>query len=331
MKQLFTGGGRAWVEEVPTPEPEGHEVVVKARSLPLCGSDLHPFRGDGKFSTGHEGTGEVVAVDRSECLKVGDRVVMNPLSGCGVCDLCRSGDYIFCSARPEFASHFSEYVKIQDVLCTPLPSDLSFDVGSLLGCALAPASGCLHRMGLPAADTLLVTGLGPVGLGAVTWAKFHNALVIAVDPSAWRRERAREIGADVVLDFNDDLQTQLGAIVGDRGVPVALDCSGRAEAERLCLDMAGVRGRVGFIGENQSTIELSPSKDMIRKGLTLYGSWHVNLNLLPALITLVRRFPAAELLISHRFTFQHVQEAFDTFAAGETAKVILNPFGFSED
>jgi L-iditol 2-dehydrogenase len=332
MKQVVTGGGKAWIEEAPMPEPWGTEVVVKLRSIPLCGSDMPGFLQEGGTARGgHEGSGEVVAVDKSDCLQIGDRVVLNPASGCGVCELCRGGDYIFCRNQPESASHFAEYVRIQDFLCTPLPPDLSFDLGSLLGCALAPASDCLRRMGLSATHTLLVTGLGPVGLGAVTWAKFHNALVIGVDPSAWRRERAREIGAEVVLDFTDDLPAQLRVIVGARGVPLALDCSGRGAAERLCLDLAGARGKVGFIGENPGTIEISPSNDLIRRGLEIYSSWHTNLNFLPELITLLRRFPPAELLISHRFTFVHVQEAFETMAGGESAKVLLNPFGLSED
>jgi threonine dehydrogenase-like Zn-dependent dehydrogenase len=332
MQQIVTGGGKAWLQEAPMPEAQGNEVVVKMRSIPLCGSDMHAFRGAGEVAGGgHEGTGEVVAVDRSDCLHVGDRVALNPMSGCGVCELCRSGDAIFCADRPAFMGHFSEYVRIQDFMCTPLPADLSFDLGALVGCALAPASDCLRRMGLSATHTLLLTGLGPVGLGAVTWAKFHNAQVIGVDPSAWRRERAREIGADVVLDFTDDLREQLRVIVGAPGVPLALDCSGRPEAERLCLDLAGVRGKVGFIGENPGMIEISPSDDLIRRGLSIYSSWHTNLQRLPELITLLRRFPAAELLISHRFTFAHVQEAFETMASGESAKVLLNPFGLSED
>lgn len=331
MKQVLTGGGKAWLVDVPLPEPRGNQVVVKMRSIPLCGSDLHGFRAGGACEGGHEGTGEVVAVDRSDCLQVGDRVACNPLSGCGVCEQCRAGDAIFCANRPEFCSHFAEYLLIQDFLCTPLPSDLSFDMGALLGCATAPASDCLRRMGLNATHTLLVTGLGPVGLGAVTWAKYHNARVLAVDPVPWRRERARAIGADVVLDFTPEVRGQLRAAIGDAGVPMALDCSGRAEAERLCLDLAGIRGKVGFVGENPGTIEISPSNDFIRRGLTLYSAWHTNLNFLPELITMLRRFPPAELLISHRFTFAHVQDAFDTFASGESAKVLLNPFGLSED
>jgi L-iditol 2-dehydrogenase len=287
---------------------------------------MHGFHAPGEIHCGgHEGAGEVVAVDNSACVQVGDRVAVNPLSGCGVCDLCRCGDAIFCASRPPSMGHFAEYVKVQDFLCTPLPDDIPSDLGSLLGCALAPASSCLRSMSLTAADTLLITGLGPVGLGAVTWAKFTGAHVVAVDPVPWRRDRARQIGADLTLDPEEGVLDRLRELTAGRGVPVALDCSGRPSAERLCLDAAAVRGHVGFIGENPGTIEISPSNDFIRRALTLHSAWHMNLNDAPALLTLLRRFPPAALLISHRFPFDQAQEAFTTFASAEAAKVLLTP------
>ena len=328
MRQIVIGNGQAFLEDVPTPEPEGNWVIVKMQSIPICGSDMGGFRGAGEIHCGgHEGAGEVVAVDSSACLQVGDRVALNPLSGCGVCDLCRRGDAIFCAARPPFMGRMAEYVKIQDFLCTLLPDDITYDLGSLLGCALAPASSLLRRMDLTAADTLLITGLGPVGLGATAWAKFTGAYVVAVDPVPWRRDRAVQLGADLTLDPADQVPDRLRELTGHRGMAVAVDCTGKPPAERLCLDAVGVRGRVGFIGENAGTIEISPSNDFIRRGLTLYSTWHMNLNDTPALITFLRRYAPAELLISHRFTFDQVQEAFTTFAGSDAAKVLLKPWG----
>ena len=78
----------------------------------------------------------------------------------------------------------------------PLPDDISFEVGSMACCALGPSFGAACTLNLKPSDTLLVTGLGPVGLGAVTVGKFFGARVIGVDVQKWRREKAREIGAE---------------------------------------------------------------------------------------------------------------------------------------
>ena len=133
------------------------------------------------------------------------------------------------------------------------------------------------RMAVGPLDTLLITGLGPVGLGALTIAKLHGARVIAVDTEPWRRDLAREMGADETLDASEaNLLARVLDLTKGRGVDKAIDCSGNPAAERLCVDATTVRGWVAFIGENPNEIPLGPSRDLIRKGLTLIGSWHYN-------------------------------------------------------
>ena len=201
MQRLVLGGRKAWLEEEPDPQPEGDWVVVKVHVSPICGSDKGAFLGEQPSRrAGHEGAGEVVAVDRAVHLKVGDRVVLQPGAACGVCERCLRGDLIYCAHGPAWDGHFAQYVKKQEPLCTPLPDDISYEIGSLAGCALGPAFDALTRMGIGPLDTLLITGLGPVGLGALTIAKLHGARAIAVDGVPWRRNRAAEMGAEEVLD-----------------------------------------------------------------------------------------------------------------------------------
>ena len=327
MRQVVLCDGRAWLEDVPEPSPEPGWVVVRVRSSPICGSDLGAFFGkEESRNAGHEGTGEVVAVAKSSRLKEGDRVVLSPLSGCGRCERCRRGDYIYCRNKPPSYTHFADYVKIQDFICIPLPDDISYDLGALVGCALCPAFDVLKRMGLSPYDTLLVTGLGPVGLGAVALGAFTGARVVGVDPEPWRRERAIQVGAQEALDGNEaDLLGRILDMTDGEGVSCAVDCSGNPRAERLCLDAVGVRGRVGIVGENHRGLRVVPSPDFIRKGVTLYGAWHFNLNDAPKLFNFLRRFPRAELLISHTFPLDRVQEAFKTFVSRKAAKVLLKP------
>lgn len=329
MKSLVLGNRQAVIEEMPDPSAEGEWVVVKIESTPICGSDRNAFLSTTPVrDAGHEGAGIVVDSGCSTLLKKDDRVILNPLSGCGKCEYCLTGNYIYCPDKPPFGTHFAQFVKVQDFVCTILPDDISYDVGSMACCALGPAFSSIKRMNLKAFDTLLVTGLGPVGMGAVAIAKFFGARVIALDTVPYRKNMARDIlGADVVLDAADpDVKAGIREAARPARIIRAIDASGNAAAERLCIDVIEPGGIVSFVGENHNEIPIRPSEDFIRKGLTLMGSWHCNLNDRTEMITLLRRSPLIPKLITDTFGFSRVQDGFEKFMSGNTCKVILKPW-----
>ena len=329
MKSLVLCNKKAVIEETPDPAAEKEWVVIKIESTPICGSDKGPFLGEKPVrDAGHEGAGIVVDAGESNVLKKGDRVILNPLSGCGHCELCLTGNYIYCTEKPPFGTHFAQFVKIQDFVCTLLPDDISYDVGAMGCCALGPGFSSLKRMNLRAFDTLLITGLGPVGMGAVVTAKFLGAKVIALDTVPFRRKMALDVlGADTVFDAADpDVLTKIREAAKPGRLVRAIDASGNPAAERLCIDAMEPGGIVSFVGENHGEIPISPSRDFIRKGLTLMGSWHCSLSDREEMIKLLRRSSLVPKLITHSFGFSKVQEAFETFMGGETCKVMLKPW-----
>jgi L-iditol 2-dehydrogenase len=182
-------------------------------------------------------------------------------------------------------------------------------------------------MGLSAFDTVLITGLGPVGLGAIVNARFRGARVIGVESVPWRVERAPKLGAAAVLDPRaTDLVAQIRELTDGRGVDCSLDCSGSVQAERLCIDATRRKGKVAFIGECGDDLAIRISPDMIRKGLTLIGSWHYNLSAYPSVMKVIRESPLIDLLISHVLPMSRIQEAFEISASHETAKILLKPW-----
>ena len=325
MRRVVLQKGKAWLEDCPDPTPDGEWVVVRIRVSPICGSDRKAFLSDQPVRTaGHEGTGEVAAVAGSSRVRVGDRVVINPLSGCGRCHECRTGNYILCRSKPAWETHFAEYVRVQDFVLSPLPDDISFRRGALAGCALSPAFSAQKRMAVGHADTLLVTGLGPVGLGAVVIGKARGARVIGVDIEPYRRELALRLGADAALDAGDARIRDLIAEAAAPGGPTkALDASGNATAQRLGLDAMGPGGMVAWIGQNREPIPVNPTLDFINKGLTLLGAWHYNLNDWDEMAELLRRSAIAEEIITHEYPLGSVQEAFEQFVSGKAGKVFL--------
>jgi L-iditol 2-dehydrogenase len=329
MKSLVLGGGRAWLEEAQQPAAEPGWAVVRAMALPICGSDMGAFGNPGENRwAGHEGTGIVEEVAAGSRLKPGDRVAIAPQAACGECELCRSGDYIYCRHRPQFMNHFHQFVKKQDSLLPRLPDDVSMEAGSLAGCALFPAFSALDLARVSAFDTVLVTGLGPVGLGAVAIASFRGARVLAVEPQAFRRGLALELGAEEVFDpAGGDALEWVRERTSGLGATCTVECSGRPEAERLCIDAAAILGRVCIVGENHGRIEIGPSDDLVRKGLTLLGTWFGSLLNYPRVFEVIRRKPEVAKIITHTFPFGQAQQAFETFQSGQAGKVVLLPWG----
>lgn len=335
-KAIITGVRQAELVDTPDLKPVGNWAVVKVMAAPMC-TEYKAFQaGQRAEFLGHEAAGEVVAVAQPGRVKVGDRVVVQPLHGCGVCPLCVSGDYIHCQHAPTFQSIFgssegsatyAQYLVKPDWLLSPIPDDVSYDLAGLACCGLGPTFGACERMGVSAYDTVLITGLGAVGLGGVVNAKFRGARVIGVESVPYRADYARKLGADHIVDpTTPDALEQIMALTGGRGVDAAMDCSGVVAGERLCVDAVRRRGQAAFIGECQEAMPLRISPDMLRKGLALHGIWHYNLALFPKVMQVIQRSPAVQELISHIFPMSQIQRAFEVSATHECAKIVLHPW-----
>jgi L-iditol 2-dehydrogenase len=285
---------------------------------------------------GHEAAGEVVAVDRPGKAKVGDRVVVMPLAGCGRCFLCISGDYIHCEQPVDVLAAtgseagratYAQYMLKPDWLLLPVPEDMSTVHAAMACCGLGPTFGAMQRMAVDALDTVLITGLGPVGLGGVINGVSRHARVIAVESHPYRAALAKRLGATAVIDPTDpDALQQILDLTDGIGVDKALDCSGAAQAQRLVIDALRRRGQMAFVGEG-GELTIHASRDMIRKGLTLHGNWHWNIRDSQRLFEVIRRSGAQiDQLVTHTYALEDVKDAWELQLTGNCGKVILNPW-----
>jgi len=335
-KAVILGERRAGLVEVPDPRPKEDWALVKVLATPMC-TEYKMFVGGHKADfLGHEAVGEVAEVARPCQVRPGDRVVVQPQYPCGRCALCIAGDYIHCQHVVNFAEFtgsregsatYAQFVLKPSWLLSPIPDGVPYEKAGLAICGLGPSMGAFEAMGVSAFDTVLITGLGPVGLGAVVNARFRGARVIAVESVAYRVARAKEMGAATILDPADaDLVKRIKALTDGRGVDCALDCSGTVAAQRTCLEATRRRGKVAFVGECSDELKIRVSPDLIRTGITIIGSWHYNLNLYPRIVKVIRESPIIDLLISHVMPMSRIQEALELCASHETAKVILRPW-----
>ena len=331
-----TGKQQAEVIEVPDPTPAEDFVVVKILVAPMC-TEYKAYRDGHKTQClGHEAAGEVVEVAQPGKVKVGDRVVVMPQYPCGRCPLCLAGDYIhcrecvsphdICGCRTGTAT-YAQYVLKQDWLLLPIPDDLSTEHASMACCGLGPTFGAMQRMNVNALDTVLITGVGPVGLGGVVNAVFRGARVIVTDLIPYRLELARRLGAEAAIDANDpDALKQVMDLTAGLGADKAVDCSGAPAAQRLIIDAARRRGEVAFVGES-GDLTVGVSRDFIRKGLVAHGIWHWNLADAHRMMQVIRG--SRDLLdrqITHTFPLDRVAEAWDLQLTGQSGKVLLQPW-----
>lgn len=327
---VFTGNSTIDIDDVPTPEPGPGEVLVKVGASAICGSEMKRYRGPEAMSgnPGHEIVGEVVETRASTAPHVGDRVALNIITGCGACAACLGGDRRFCADQGYIFNSHADYVVAPAQNCMPLPDDLPFDEGVLIGGdTLGVAFHALTKVGLRPRDQVAVVGCGPVGLGFVRLLNFYGVHTIAVEVSPYRRELARQLGADTVVD--PTTQNGVSAVrdaTGGRGVDIGIDASGSDAGVNLALDLTRDEGTFIFAGAgHQATI--NPWRQFLEKELTAYGVWYFVDRDYHGLLNLYRQGLSVSELITHRFPLHDAAAAYALFASGETGKVLFTPNG----
>ena len=332
----ISGPGKGGLREVVDPVVRGPYVKVRVLVTPMC-TEYKAFRnGSPSHLLGHEAAGEVVECPQEGSVRLGDRVVVMPGYPCGVCGLCLRGEYIHCrSMRDPLAdcgsstgtATYAQYLIKPHWLCIPIPDSVSYDHASMACCGLGPTFGAMRRIALDGHDTVLITGMGPVGLGGVICAGRLGARVIAAEPHPYRRDLAKRLGADHVVD--PTVSGALGEIIGlagGEGVDKAVDCTGVPAAQRMCIDSARRHGAVAFVGEG-GEVGVAVSNDLIRKGLTLRGSWHWNLGDTHRMMGMIEEVgDLLDIQITHTFPLSRVQEAWELQLTGECGKILLYPW-----
>jgi threonine dehydrogenase-like Zn-dependent dehydrogenase len=337
---IFTGDRRSELEEVDAGEPGPGQVLIGIRASGLCGSDLHTYRLPGGSTAfvegrhivaGHEPCGVVEEVGPGvPGLRRGDRVIAYHVVGCGACVPCRAGYMINCTSPLRDAYGAGRHGGHAPLMLAeartliPLPDELSFVDGAMTACGIATAYSALRKVAVSGRDTVLVTGLGPVGLGAALLAGALGARVLGFDPNRERCQEATELGLAETLSSPEEASAWLAEATGGDGCDVAIDCSGADPGRLLCLRSAAVWGRVVFVGFGGSDLHFDAGGLVITKQLTLRGSWVSSLGEMED----VARFLASrrlhpDRLVTHRFPIDEGPRAYTEFDRGASGKFVF--------
>ena len=324
----FLGQNRISLDEVPTPQPQGREVVVRLKSAAICGTDRENLEGPGQSTVpGHESAGEVVAVDKPARLEVGDRVAINCHVTCGSCVHCLRGDLYFCEELKVIGfdrdGGFAECVLVPEASCHPLPDDISFEAGSLIVDMLGTPFRGVKRANLLPGDRVAIWGAGPIGLGALLVASWFGTRVASLDLSDYRLNMARGLGAELVLNpDHDNVQEALLDWTEGRGLDVAFDCVGGQRTAEQGLSLLKKRGTLAIIGVSHKLV-LNPWEDLICREQTIFGTRNFNTAEFDQMVALIQRGLPVERVITHRFPVAEAEAAFQVFRSGECGKVLL--------
>jgi len=328
------------LRDVPVPTCGPTEALIQVHHAGVCGTDLHIWEWDSWASNrlkppvviGHEFAGRITQLGKEAAqdnlLAVGDLVTAEGHVVCGHCLQCRLGDGHLC--RRTQIIGVDRDGAFADFIVMPASNVIKLDgIPTEIGAIMDPLGNAVHTV-LEAqvpGSTVLVLGCGPIGCFAVGVTRAAGAsLVIASDFNPTRLELAREMGAQVTLNPGaDDVVARVRELTDGDGVDLVCEMSGHPSGHAQALAAARMGGRVNLLGTPNRTTEVDFARDIIFKGLTLYGvtgrkmyqTWHQ-----------MRRFLRAGQLdprpvITHRFPLECIRDAIQVIKDGQAGKVIL--------
>lgn len=350
MKALVYGGPgeKSW-SDVPEPEiVRSTDAIVRIDTTTICGTDLHILKGDvpavapGRI-LGHEGVGTVVQIGESvESIAVGQRVLISCIKSCGHCANCKTGLYSHClgdegqSGIGWVFGHLidgtqAELVRVPyaDNSLYPLPDSVT-DAEAVMLSDILPTGfeiGVQYGQVAPG-DVVAVIGAGPVGLACVATAGLYGAgSIVALDIDENRLTQARAFGAThTVRSDRSNWRDEVLSVTDGAGVDVAIEAVGIPETFTMATEIVRPGGHLANVGVHGKPVPLHVENLWIQNISISMGL--VNTNTTPMLLKLVAQHKIpAERMATHRFGFDQVLEAYDTFArASETRalKVLIS-------
>jgi len=335
-----TAAPGAEVREVPVPEFGADDGLVKVKAASICGTDLHIYEWDNwaqnrikpPLVPGHEFCGHVAKVGKNvTSVKEGDFVSAEMHVACGKCFQCRIGEAHICQnvtiLGVDGPGAFAEYVRIPESNIWKIDASIPVDYASLLD----PLGNAVHTIlaGEIAGRTVAVIGCGPIGLFSIAVARAcGSAEVFAIEPNEHRRELAKKMKADYVLNpVTDNVKEFVMEKTDGTGVDVIAEMSGNGKAIKQGFDIVRMGGRVSLLGIPSNAVTLDLANDVIFKGAVvqgingrlMYKTWfQMNALLKTGKLDL-------DPVITDRMPLRDFSKGMERLKSGESSKIIVYP------
>lgn len=341
---LKTADGRFSVEDVADPALAGADwVKARVRVAGICGTDLrHWNKAEAELHCcimGHELAGEVVEIGPDVTrVRVGDRVLVESVLGCGHCEWCRVQQYNRCpdlypTRRASVSRAYAEFVVGPQHKFHSLPDHVGFEDAALLD-TYAVCLHAQHLSGLTINARVAIIGAGPIGLGQLMLAKASGADVAIIDTVPHSLEVASDLGADLTIKSDDvDVATAVQDFTGGRGADLVFECAGGASMpETLPLATRLVRrgGKVVIVGgfdAGKTDIALEWQRIQMSEIALIPSASFAFHDIYPEQAEVLELLARGKLrtrpLITHRFPLARINEAFDVAQAKQETGAIF--------
>ena len=266
-----------WADPVCGPR----DVLLRPLATGICAGDLYLYEGKNPYAQypligGHEVCGSVTEVGAEVTrFKPGDRVVIEPVVGCGTCYSCRIGKpnccMNFCLLGLHRPGGFAECMLAPEKNVHAVPAGLDSVVASFAEPVTIGIQACRRAQIVPG-EYVLVLGAGPIGLAILEIARLKGARVVVCDVQEQRLEFARQLGAET-LPADDQLLATVLRQTDGAGAAVVIEATGNVQAFESTIDLVASGGRIVIVGLMKKGVEASfPALDFTRKEVTILGS-----------------------------------------------------------
>lgn len=298
--QVFYEPFKMELEEIDIPEIGAGDVLVKVKAVGICGSDISYYFGHSPLNTpdgkgplilGHEFSGVVAELgadaEKMGILKVGDKVIINPVEPCLACPSCMRAQYNVCEnvglygVGPKDGA-FAEYARVPAINVFKMPDGVSFEAGALAE-PIACSNFSVNKLDIKLGNTVVVFGCGAIGLIDIQVVRAAGAgIVIGVDVADYNLEKAKELGADFVFNtgdknskyYTDNLVESIKASNRGRLVPRAIVPTNAMPALQQALEVTGTGATIVYFGlPSPEDILKVPVLDFIQSDKTIRASW----------------------------------------------------------
>ncbi|MEK9660415.1 MAG: alcohol dehydrogenase catalytic domain-containing protein [Alphaproteobacteria bacterium] len=331
---VLEGASKVELEEVDRPRTDSGDTVVRVTHTGVCGTDYKIFTGGIPVAypriMGHEMIGEVAEAAGSDGPQAGSRVIVDPVYFCGDCFHCRVGQTNLCMngglIGRDRDGGFAEYLAAMPGNMFVIPDGVTDREAPLI----QVLTTCLHAQQMAQMEpgqTVVVLGLGVTGLLHVQLARALGAkTVIGITRSAWKREVADSLGADVTMAPSDDMKDRILELTGGIGADLVIESVGSLYTLAQAIDYVRLGGRVLAYGIQTNTEGALPFYDLYFKEIQLVNARAATAKAVPECLELVNSGKVRlEPVISDVVPLDRLDDALDMVAneAPQRMKIIL--------
>jgi L-iditol 2-dehydrogenase len=326
------------IEEMPIPEIEDSEILVKVKASGICGSDVMEWYRLKKapIVLGHEMSGDIVKVGKKvKKFKVGDRIFVSHHVPCNNCSFCENNQHTLCKTLHStnfYPGGFAEYLKVPEINVDRgvflLPKEMSYAEGSLIEPLACTVRG-MRIAGMKSGQSVLVLGSGIAGLLNIKLAKVMGASkIFATDVNDFRLKTAKKMGADTIIDAKKNIPDEVKKHNNGKLVDLVILCAGVPSAAKQAMNSVATGGTILLFAPTKPGIEIPiPMFDLWNKQVKIVSTYAGAPNDLENAIELIKSKKVTVTdMITHRLPLTKTAEGFRLAAEAKgSIKIIIEP------